>query len=81
MLQNHNQGKPILNTTWSMGGRPRVLKDHAISSIVQWLSNDVGRTYGQKEVNDLIMAKRNQMLDDAEHMPLNRDHQMKPTTL
>ena len=27
------------------------------------------------------MAKRNQMLDDAGHILLNRDHQMKPTTL
>ena len=27
------------------------------------------------------MAKWNQMLDDAGHIPLNRDHQMKPTTL
>ncbi len=25
MLQSHNQGKPILNTAWSTGGRPRVL--------------------------------------------------------
>jgi hypothetical protein len=46
MLQNHNQGKPILNSAWSVGGMPRVLEDTAISSIVQRLSNDVGRTYG-----------------------------------
>jgi hypothetical protein len=35
MLQNHNQGKPILNTAWSAAGRPRVIEDTAISSIVQ----------------------------------------------
>ena len=61
MLQNHNQGKPILNTTWSTCGRPRVLDDTAISSIVQRLSNDVGRTYGQKEVNDFIIVHQNQL--------------------
>ena len=55
ILQNHNEGKLILNTAWSTGGRPRVLEDTAISSIVQRLSNDVGRTYGRKEVNDLII--------------------------
>ena len=56
MLQFHNQGKPILNTAWSTG-RPRILEETAISSIVQQLSSDVGRTYGQKEVNNLIMVQ------------------------
>ena len=55
MLQFHNQGKPILNTAWSTG-RPRIIEETAISSIVQQLSSDVGRTYGQKEVNNLIMV-------------------------
>jgi hypothetical protein len=59
MLQNRNQGKPILNSAWSVGGRPSVLEDTAISSIVQWLSNDVGRTYGRKDVNDLIITQQN----------------------
>jgi len=56
MLQFHNQGKPILNTAGSTG-RPRILEETAISSIVQQLSSDVGRTYGQKDVNDLIMVQ------------------------
>jgi len=81
MLQNHNQGKPILNSAWSVGGRPRVLEDTAISSIVQRLSNDVGRTYGRKEVNGLIIAQQNQMLNDAGNIPLSSDYQLKPTTL
>jgi hypothetical protein len=80
MLQFHNQGKPILNTAWSTG-RPRSLEETAISSIVQQLSSDVGRTYGQKEINNLIMVQQNQMLNDAGHIPLNSDHQLKPTTL
>ncbi len=45
MLQFHNQGKPILNTALSMG-RHIILEDTAISSIIQQLSSDVGRTYG-----------------------------------
>jgi hypothetical protein len=73
MLQNHNQGKPILNTAWSVSGRPRVPEGTAISSIVQQLSNAIGRTYGQNEVNDLIIAQQNQILNDAGHIPLNFD--------
>ena len=80
MLQFHNQGKPILNTAWSIG-RPRILEKTAISSIVQQLSSDLGRTCGQKEVNNLIMVQQNQMLNDAGHIPLNSDRQLKPTTL
>ena len=49
MLQFHNQGKPILNTAWSTG-RPRILEETAISSIIQRLRSDVRRTYGQKEL-------------------------------
>ena len=56
MLRFHNQGNPILNTAWSTG-RPRILEETAISSIVQQLSSDVGRTYGRKEVNNLIMVQ------------------------
>jgi hypothetical protein len=81
MLQSHNQGIPILNTAWSTGGRPRVLKDTAISSIVQRLSNDVGRTYGRKEVNELIIDHRNQLFNDAGHIPLHADYKLKATTL
>ena len=80
MLQFHNQGKPILNTAWSTG-KPRILKDTAISSIVKWLSNDVRRTYCQKEVIDLIIAQQNQMLNDSGHVPLHSDNQLKQTTL
>ncbi len=69
MFQNHNKGKPILNTAWS--GGPRVLEDTAISSIAKQLSNDIIRTYGQKEVNDLIIAQQNQMLNDSGHIPLH----------
>ncbi len=42
MLQNHNEGKPILNSTWSAGGRPRIIEGTALSSIAQELSNEVG---------------------------------------
>ena len=80
IVQFHNQGNPLLRTAWSTG-RPRILEETAISSIVQQLSSDVGRTYGQKEVNNLIMVQQNQMLNDAGHIPLNSDHQLKPTTL
>ena len=81
MLQNHNQGKPILNTAWSAGGRPRVLEDTAISSIVKRLRNDVRRTYGQKQVDDMIIAQQNQILNDSGHIPLCSDYQPKQTTL
>ena len=50
MLQHHNEGKPILNTEWSAGGRPRVIEETGLSSVVQEWSNEVGRTYGRKEL-------------------------------
>ncbi len=40
------------------------------------VGNGVGRTYGQKEVNDMLMAKWNQMLNDGGHIPLNPDQQL-----
>ncbi len=46
MLQNHNEGKPILNIAWSAGGRPRDIEETALSCIVQELGNEVERTYG-----------------------------------
>jgi len=80
MLQFHNQGKSILNTAWSTG-RPRILEKTAISSIVKQLSNDIRRTYGQKEVSNLIIAQQNKILNDAGQIPLNPNYQLKPITL
>jgi hypothetical protein len=46
----------ILSTAWSTG-RPRILEETALSYIVPQLSSDVGRTYGRKEINNLIMVQ------------------------
>jgi len=73
MLQFHNQGKPILNTAWTTG-RPRILEETAISSIVQQLSSDAGRTQNQMLNDVVIIVQQNQMLNDAGHIPLNFDH-------
>ncbi len=40
-----------------------------------------GRTYGHKDINKKIVEHQNKMISEADHMTLNPDRQLKPTTL
>ena len=81
MLKGKKNGKAILDTDWSGRGKPRIFDDSTMADIIADLHNETGRTFGEEDVNKLIIKHCNEKLTKAGHIPLNLDERLKPSTL
>jgi hypothetical protein len=59
LLEAKKAGKLIPDTPWSSSGRPKLISDDAIDSLVAKVREENGRSYDPDEMNKLLVAKRN----------------------
>jgi hypothetical protein len=80
LMQNHHKGKACPNPDW-VKGRPPLLSHQAKSELKECMMKDVGRSFGKDDINDMIVNKRNEMIKEVGHIPINTNAELTATTI
>ena len=76
----YKEGKPTINTEWSAGGRPQLVDESSLASIVNDMMHECGKKYGHEDINKKMVEHPNEKISEAGHI-LNPDRELKPSTL
>ena len=77
----YEEGIPIINTEWNAGGRPWLVDESFLASMVNEIMHECGKKYGHEDINKKKVGHHNKKMSEAGHIPLNPDRELKPSTL
>jgi hypothetical protein len=79
--KDYREGKPTINTEWSAGGRPRLVDESFLASMVNDMIHECGKKYGHEDIYKKMVEHHNKKISEAGHILLNPDRELKPSTL
>jgi hypothetical protein len=79
-MDNHHAGKACLNPDWG-GGRPSMLSNKAKAELKDELLKDNCKSYDCDEIQEMVIEKRNEMIEEAGYVSVNYSEEITALTI
>ena len=79
-LKKTKEGSCEGNRDWALG-RPRIVNEQVMDRVPTEMTKDIGRSFGRKDVMNLLIRERNKTIEEAGHTPLDQNSKIARTTL
>ena len=53
--KNNKEGNPTVNAEWSAGGRPGLVDESSLVSMVNDMMHECGKKYGHEDINKIMV--------------------------